>query len=83
MPLERDRHCKFRSASVSLGFFLENTNGNQEPDEVELLTRQSYALFPRIKITDFLVEVDEWTGFTRHFVHLRNGETAKCSGSRT
>ena len=50
---------------------------NQQPDEVELLTRQSYALLPRIKITDLLVEVDEWTGFTRHFVHLRNGETAK------
>jgi hypothetical protein len=50
---------------------------NQEPDEVELLTRQSYALLPRIKITDLLVEVDEWTGFTRRFVHLRNGETAK------
>jgi len=24
-----------------------------------------------------LLEVDEWTGFTRHFVHLRDGDTAK------
>ena len=31
-------------------------------------------MLPRIKITDLLVEVDEWTNFTGHFTHLRNGE---------
>ncbi len=46
---------------------------NQEPDEAMLLNRQVYALLPRIKITDLLVEIDEWTGFTRHFTHLKSG----------
>ena len=44
----------------------------QEPEELEQLTRHSYAMLPRIKITDLLVEVDEWTSFTAHFTHLRN-----------
>jgi TnpA family transposase len=46
----------------------------QEPEELEQLTRQAYAMLPRIKITDLLVEVDEWASFTAHFTHLRNGE---------
>ena len=46
----------------------------QEPEELEQLTRQAYAMLPRIKITDLLVEVDEWTSFTAHFTHLRNGD---------
>ena len=47
---------------------------NQEPEEAEGLNRQAYGILPRIKITDLLVEVDEWTGFTRHFSHLRSAE---------
>jgi hypothetical protein len=47
---------------------------DQEPEELEQLTRQVYAMLPRIKITDLLIEVDEWTSFTAHFTHLRNGE---------
>ncbi|HGY0078445.1 TPA: Tn3 family transposase [Klebsiella pneumoniae] len=27
--------------------------------------------------TELLMEVDEWTGFTRHFTHLKTGDTAK------
>lgn len=33
-----------------------------------------YDLLPRIKLTDLLVEVDNWTGFTKHFTHLQTGE---------
>jgi hypothetical protein len=47
---------------------------DQEPEELEQLTRQAYAMLPRIKITDLLIEVEEWTSFTAHFTHLRNGE---------
>lgn len=37
---------------------------DQEPEQLEQLTRQAYAMLPRIKITDLLIEVDEWTNFT-------------------
>jgi hypothetical protein len=47
---------------------------DQEPEQPEQLTRQAYAMLPRIKITDLLIEVDEWTNFTGHFTRLRNGE---------
>ena len=47
------------------------------PDEVDVLTRQSYALLPHVKVTDLLLEVDRWTGFTRHFTHSKSG--APCS----
>jgi TnpA family transposase len=49
---------------------------NAVPPEAHALTRQVSAMLPRIKITDLLMEVDAWTGFSRHFVHLRNGDTA-------
>jgi TnpA family transposase len=64
-------------ASIVDGVLKISPLDKQEPDEAELLTRQAYAILPRIKITDLLVEVDEWTGFTRHFTSLRNGETVK------
>jgi hypothetical protein len=38
---------------------------------------RAYASLPRVKITELLLEVDEWTGFTRHFTHLKSGDTAK------
>src|SRR6516162_5158391 len=33
--------------------------------------RQAYALLPHIKITDLLLEVDRWTGFSQHFTYLK------------
>ena len=32
---------------------------------------------PHVKVTDLLMEVDRWTSFTRHFVHLKTNKTAK------
>lgn len=46
------------------------------PKEAELLKRKLYDLLPRIKITDLLMEVDGWTGFTKHFTHLKTGEAS-------
>ena len=43
---------------------------NTVPKEATALMRQAYALLPHIKITDLLLEVDRWTGFSRHFTHL-------------
>ncbi len=47
------------------------------PDTAQALIDQSSLLLPHIKITDLLMEVDAWTGFTRHFTHLKSGEMVK------
>ena len=50
--------------------------GNTIPDEAKSIIREIYNELPKIKITDLLVEVDSWTGFTDQFTHLRTGLTA-------
>jgi TnpA family transposase len=47
------------------------------PNEAQTLINQVAAMLPHVKITELLMEVDEWTGFTKHFTHLKTGETAK------
>jgi TnpA family transposase len=47
------------------------------PDAAQALIDQAATLLPHVKITELLLEVDEWTGFTRHFAHLKAGEPAK------
>ncbi len=49
---------------------------NTVPDEAEALMHQACNLLPRVKITDLLEEVDEWTDFTRHFTHFKSGVQA-------
>jgi Tn3 transposase DDE domain-containing protein len=34
-------------------------------------------LLPHLKITELLLEVDQWTDFTRHFKHFRSDELAR------
>jgi TnpA family transposase len=46
------------------------------PEEADALMRQAYALLPHLKITDLLLEVDGWTGFTRHFTHMKTNDSA-------
>ena len=43
----------------------------------EQLEEEAFALMPHLKITELLLEVDQWTDFTRHFTHLRSGELAR------
>lgn len=43
------------------------------PDEAQALGAAAYDLLPRVKITDLLLEVDDWTGFTAAFTHQRSG----------
>ena len=46
------------------------------PPEADALMRRAYGLLPHLKITELLLEVDDWTGFSRHFTHLKSGWTA-------
>ena len=50
---------------------------NAVPNEAEALVQRAYSLLPHLKITELLLEVDSWTGFTRHFTHLKNGDASK------
>jgi TnpA family transposase len=47
------------------------------PDAAQALIDGTARLLPHLKITDLLLEVDAWTGFTRHFTHLKTGEAPK------
>jgi hypothetical protein len=47
------------------------------PEEAEQLEEEAFALMPHLKISELLLEVDQWTDFTRHFTHLRSGELAR------
>jgi hypothetical protein len=47
------------------------------PQAAQRLVDQVAASLPHIKVTDLLLEVDTWTGFTGHFTHLKSGDAAK------
>jgi TnpA family transposase len=49
---------------------------NSVPAEADALMERAYGLLPHVKITELLMEVDEWTGFTRHFTHIKSGVAA-------
>ena len=41
----------------------------QLPEEIVSLSVQVTQRLPRIELADLLIEVDRWTGFTKHFTH--------------
>jgi len=40
--------------------------------------RAAGALLPHMKITDLLLEVDRWTGFSRHLTRVKTGQLSPC-----
>lgn len=46
------------------------------PTDAEMAREAAHSLLPRVKITDLLLEVDAWTGFSGCFSHQRSGRTA-------
>jgi hypothetical protein len=46
-------------------------------EEAEQLEDEAFAIMPHVKITELLLEVDQWVEFTRHFTHLRSGDLAR------
>lgn len=69
------RTGKLPELTIEKGDFHLNALAKDIPEGVEELREQAYLLLPRIKITDLLVEIDELTGFSRHFTHQQTGET--------
>jgi hypothetical protein len=55
------------------------------PPATEIARRAAYDRLPRVKITDLLLEVDAWTGFSECFIHRRSGRepttAMRCSPS--
>ncbi len=50
---------------------------NSVPEEADALMQKVCTLLPHVKITELLKEVDNWTCFSRHFTHLKNGKVAE------
>jgi hypothetical protein len=43
------------------------------PEQAEYHSRRMSAFLPRNPLADLLLEVDNWTGFLRHLIHLSTG----------
>lgn len=44
------------------------------PDEAELYRKKLYDMIPRIRLSDLLIEVDNWTHFSQEFIHDSTGK---------
>lgn len=71
------RHGAIPGGSIENGTLKIERLTTAVPDEAEELVLDLYRQLPDIRITDLLLEVDEATGFTDAFTHLRTGAPCK------
>lgn len=63
-------------ATVTSGRLSITPLTNAVPEAAEALAEKVYNLLPRIKITELLMDVADWTNFTHRFNHLKSGMIA-------
>ena len=73
------RDGKLADVAIDKGVLKITPIEKSTPPEAEALVARLYDMLPRIRITDLLAEVAEWTQFPDCFTHLRTGETAADS----
>ncbi|MBO0794440.1 MAG: Tn3 family transposase [Ktedonobacteraceae bacterium] len=49
------------------------------PDQAEYYSQRLGSFLPRVPLADLLLEVDNWTGFLRHFTHVSTGDATTGS----
>ena len=65
---------KLPDASITKGVLKITPLINLVPDEATAAMHKVYGLMPHVRITELLLEVDRWTGLSRHFTNLKTGE---------
>ncbi len=63
--------------SIENGALKINRLSSAVPEEADELVLDLYDRLPAVRITDLLLEVDDETGFTDAFMHLRTGAACK------
>ncbi|BCI73005.1 hypothetical protein SPKIRA_38350 (plasmid) [Sphingomonas paucimobilis] len=59
--------------TIERGQLLISSIRRSPSDDADALKARLYAMLPRVRITDLLVEVAAWSGFADRFVHARSG----------
>ena len=49
------------------------------PESAQILITKVTSMLPTVKITELLLEVDEWTGFSNEFTHIKTMKSPKTS----
>ncbi|MCF4164657.1 Tn3 family transposase [Zavarzinia compransoris] len=64
---------KLESVDLSTGELKVSPIRDRTPEAADELGHSAYQTLPRVKITDLLLEVDSWVGFSACFTHQRSG----------